>query len=47
MFFYVYMLAAKKNGPLYVGLVCRAYEHRNGLVEGFTKRHGVKSLLYF
>ncbi len=51
MAFYVYMLASRKNGTLYVGvtsdLVRRAHEHRNGLVEGFTRRHGVKMLVWF
>jgi putative endonuclease len=45
------MLASKPGGTIYVGvtrdLVRRAYEHRNGLVEGFTKRYGVKHLVYF
>jgi putative endonuclease len=45
------MLASKPGGTIYVGvtrdLVRRAYEHRNGLVEGFTKRYGVKYLVYF
>ncbi len=51
MAFYVYMLAAKKHGTLYIGvtndLVRRTYEHRAGLVEGFTRRYGVKTLVYF
>ena len=49
--FYVYMLAARKNGTLYVGvtndLVRRVYEHRTGAAEGFTRRYDVKSLVYF
>ncbi len=49
--YYVYMLAARMNGTLYVGvtndLVRRVHEHRNGSVEGFTERYGVKSLVYF
>jgi putative endonuclease len=48
---WLYILASKPGGTLYVGvtndLVRRAYEHRNGLVAGFTKRYGVKSLVYF
>jgi putative endonuclease len=51
MAFWVYMLASKRGGTIYVGvtndLVRRAYEHRNGLVAGFTRRYGVKSLVYF
>ena len=48
---YVYIMASAPNGILYVGvtndLVRRAYEHRNGLVAGFTKRYGVGRLVYF
>ena len=48
---YVYILASASNGILYVGvtsdLVRRTYEHRNGLVPGFTKKYGVKRLVYF
>lgn len=51
MSYYVYILASKRNGTLYVGvtnnLVRRVYEHRNGLVDGFTKKYGVKDLVYF
>jgi len=40
--YYVYILASKKNGTLYVGvknnLLRRVYEHRNILVDGFTKK---------
>lgn len=49
--YFVYILANKPNGTLYVGvtndLVRRVQEHREGLVPGFTKRHGVKELVYF
>jgi len=45
------MLASKKNGTLYIGitnnLIKRVYEHRNNLVEGFTKRYGVHKLIYY
>jgi putative endonuclease len=48
---WVYILANRPHGVLYVGvtvdLVRRVYEHREGLVEGFTKRYGVKRLVYF
>ncbi len=48
---YVYILASKRNGTLYVGvtgdLIKRVYEHREGLVPGFTKTHGVHRLVYF
>ena len=50
MTYYVYIMASKKNGTLYIGvtndLVRRVYEHREGLVDGFTKRYGVKVLVY-
>jgi putative endonuclease len=48
---YVYILASGPNGILYVGvtndLVRRIYEHRNGLIAGFTKKYSVKRLVYF
>ena len=51
MAYYVYMLASGKHGTLYVGVASdlprRVYEHREGLVGGFTKRHGVKHLVYY
>jgi putative endonuclease len=47
----IYILARKRNGTLYVGctsdLVKRIYEHKNDLVEGFTKKYGVHSLVYY
>jgi len=49
--FAVYILASRRNGTLYVGvtsdLVKRVWEHRVGCVEGFTKRHGVKQLVWY
>jgi putative endonuclease len=51
MAYWVYILASKPGGTLYVGvtndLIRRVYEHREGLAEGFTKRYGVKTLVYF
>ena len=48
---YVYIPASAPNGILYVGvtndLVRRIYEHRNGLVAGFTKKYSIKRLVYF
>lgn len=48
---FVYILASKPRGTLYVGvtndLVRRVWEHRDGQVPGFTKRHGVKMLVYY
>jgi putative endonuclease len=47
---WVYILASKPRGTLYVGvtndLVRPVAEHREGLVEGFTKQYGVKMLVY-
>ena len=47
----VYILASRRNGTLYVGvtsdLVGRVWEHKSGLVEGFTKRYGVKMLVWY
>ncbi len=41
----------KKNGTLYVGvtsnLIQRAYQHKEGLMKGFTKKHNLKNLVYF
>ncbi len=51
MTFFVYILASKPNGTLYIGvtndLVRRVYEHRIDAVPSFTQRYGVKSLVYF
>jgi putative endonuclease len=51
MIYWVYILASKPGGTLYVGvtnnLVRRVYEHREGLAESFTKRYSVKTLVYF
>jgi putative endonuclease len=44
-------MANKRNGTLYLGatsdLAARAYQHRNGLIEGFTKEHGCTLLVWF
>src|SRR4051794_29858490 len=49
--FYVYILASKRNGTLYVGvtsdLARRIWEHKNDFVEGFTKTYGVHRLVWF
>jgi putative endonuclease len=48
---YVYFMTNRPNGILYVGvtsdLVRRVFEHRSGFVEGFTRRYGLKRLVYF
>ena len=47
---WVYFMTNRPNGILYVGLTSslprRAFEHRMGLVAGFTKRYGLKRLVY-
>jgi putative endonuclease len=47
----VYILASRKNGTLYVGvtsdLTKRIWEHKNDLVEGFTKRYRVHQLVWY
>ena len=47
----VYILASKRNGTLYIGvtsdLVKRAWEHRSGSTDGFTKKYNVHTLVYF
>jgi putative endonuclease len=51
MSFFVYMLASRKNGTLYVGmtdgLTRRLWEHQTGSIPGFTKRYGVKTLVWY
>jgi putative endonuclease len=48
---FVYILTNRPNGILYVGvtndLVRRVHEHRSGFVDGFTRRHRLKLLVYF
>ncbi|NCO98463.1 MAG: endonuclease [Candidatus Moranbacteria bacterium CG_4_9_14_3_um_filter_40_7] len=49
--YFVYIMASQKNGTLYIGitsnLIKRAWEHKNNLVEGFTKKYKVHRLVYF
>jgi putative endonuclease len=51
MTYWVYILASNPGGTLYVGvtnnLVRRIYEHRESLADGFTKRYGIKTLVFF
>ena len=49
--YYVYMLASKKNGTLYIGVTSnlskRVYEHKRKLIDGFTKKYNVDKLVYY
>jgi putative endonuclease len=49
--YFVYMLASRRNGTLYIGvtnnLARRLHEHKEGLVEGFTRKHDVHLLVWF
>jgi putative endonuclease len=49
--YYVYLLASKKNGTLYLGvtsnLIKRVYEHKNNLVSGFTQKYKIQNLVYY
>ena len=49
--YYVYILASQKKGTLYIGitndLLTRVYQHKEGLVESFTKQYQVYQLVYF
>ena len=47
----VYILTSQRNGTLYVGvtsnLAQRVWQHKQGLVEGFTQRYGIKMLVWY
>lgn len=49
--YYVYILTNKPYGTFYVGvtndLIRRVYEHKEGVVEGFTKKHGIDKLVWY
>jgi putative endonuclease len=49
--YFVYIMASDRNGTLYIGVTSdlfrRTWEHREGMVPGFTKTYGVKQLVYF
>ena len=48
---YVYIMSNRRDGALYIGvtgdLSRRAFEHRQGVIDGFTKRYGLKRLVYY
>ena len=48
---FVYIMASARNGTIYIGatsdLPARAYQHRNGLVEGFTKKYNCRLLVCY
>lgn len=47
----IYILASQKNGTLYIGvtsqLAQRIYQHKHELIEGFSKKYSIKTLVYF
>lgn len=49
--FYVYMLASDHYGTIYIGVTSdlpkRIWQHKNGVVEGFTKKYDVHNLVYY
>ena len=51
MSFFTYIMASKPNGTLYIGstdnLVGRAWQHREGVIPGFTKKYGVTQLVWY
>ena len=48
---YVYIMASARNGTLYIGvtsdLIKRVWDHRNGVVPGFTRKYGCKTLVWY
>ena len=48
--YFVYIVASRKNGALYTGvtnnIARRAFEHRSGMIEGFTSRYKIRRLVY-
>jgi putative endonuclease len=49
--YFTYILASRRNGTLYIGvtndLVRRVFEHKEGIASKFTKKYGVKTLVYY
>ena len=50
-YFFVYILCNKRNGTLYTGvtsdLIKRVYEHKNNLIDGFTKKYNVHCMVWY
>ena len=48
---YVYIMASKRNGTLYIGVTSdlpgRVWQHKEGVVDGFTKKYGCKMLVWY
>jgi len=48
---YVYIMASRRNGTIYIGVTSdlhgRAYQHRNGLIDGFTRKYDCKILVWY
>jgi putative endonuclease len=48
---YVYIMASRRNGTIYIGVTSdlpgRAYQHRTGLIDGFTRQYGCKILVWY
>lgn len=48
---FVYILASQQNGTLYIGVTSnlqkRIWEHKQGVIDGFTKTHDIKMLVYY
>ena len=51
MQYFIYILASRKNTTLYIGMtnniVRRVYEHRNGVLDGFSKNYSTHKLVYY
>ena len=51
MLYFVYILAKGRNGTFYTGvtnnLIKRVWEHKEGVADGFTKKHEIKTLVYY
>lgn len=49
--YFVYILASKRNGTLYIGITSdltkRIYEHKNDFVKGFTQKYAIHNLVYY